>query len=265
MDLRLKDKTALVTGSSSGIGEGIAKCLAREGVRVMLHGRNQSELKRIAKEIETAGGSASYVVGDLAKDVEAKYVADTTLQMFQRLDILVNNAGAFPIRGWMEGSSQDWLDLFNVNVVSMVRMVQAFVPQMKELGWGRIIQIASVAGTLPAPNLPEYGVTKAANINMTASLSKALADTGITVNTVSPGPIATVGTQQMFRAIAEQRGWSIDWKEIERMVTLEILPNLQRRFGTPEEVGNLVTFLASPLADYISGVNYNIDGGRLVR
>jgi 3-oxoacyl-[acyl-carrier protein] reductase len=263
MELHLKGKKAIVTGSSSGIGEGIAKCLAREGVHVMVQGRKKQELQRVVDEITAKGGIAHYVEGDLTKDDDVDHIVATTFQTFQRLDILINNAGAFPKRGWLQSTPHDWLDLFNINVVAMVRMIQAFLPQMKSLGWGRIIQIASAAGISPSPDLPEYGVTKAANINMTISLAKDLAGTGITVNTVSPGPIATTGTKELFQEIALEKKWGNNWSEIEKNITQEILPNLARRFGTPEEVGNLVTFLASPLSDFITGANYRIDGGRL--
>ena len=263
MELRLKGKKALVTGSSSGIGEGIAKCLALEGAHVMVQGRKKTELQRVVKEITEKGGVAHFVEGDLTNDADAKWVVNKTLDTFQQLDILVNNAGAFPERGWLEGTPQEWIDLFNSNVVSMVRMIQAFLPQMKALGWGRIIQIASVAGTHPSPMLPDYGVTKAANINMTLSLAKELTGTGITVNTVSPGPITTTGTKSLFMQIAAEKGWGTDWSEIEKKVTHEMLPNMARRFGTSEEVGQLVTFLASPAAGFINGSNYVIDGGRL--
>ncbi len=262
MELNLKGKKALVTGSSSGIGEGIAKCLAKEGVCVMVQGRKKAELQRVVQEIKAAGGIAHSVQGDLTIDDDAKHVIEKTLQTFQQLDILVNNAGAFPKREWLQGSPQDWLDLFNVNVVAMVRMIQGFLPQMKNLGWGRIIQISSVAGTNPSSTLPEYGATKAANINMTISLAKELGRTGITVNTVSPGPIATTGAIDLFRQVALEKNWGTDWKEIEKKVTQELLTNMVGRFGTPEEVGNLVTFLASPAADFITGANYQISGGR---
>ncbi len=263
MELNLKGKKAIVTGSSSGIGEGIAKCLAREGAHVMVQGRNKKELQRITKEINAKGGVARYVEGDLTSDQAAENIAETTLKTFKQVDILVNNAGAFPFHGWLEGIPQEWIDLLNVNVISMVRMIQAFLPQMKKLGWGRIIQIASVAGVDPLPSAAAYGITKAANINMTISLGKEVAGTGITVNTVSPGPVVTEGTRKLFLEIAKERGWGTDWKKIQKKVTEEMLPNAAGRFGTPEEVGNLVTFLASPVADYITGANYRIDGGRL--
>jgi 3-oxoacyl-[acyl-carrier protein] reductase len=265
MELNLKGKKALVTGSSSGIGEGIAKCLAREGVHVMVQGRKKEELQRVVKEITEKGGNAQYVEGDLTNDGDAKRVAEKTLQAFKQLDILINNAGAFPQRRWLEGTPKDWIDLYNVNVISMVRMIQALLPQMKKLGWGRIIQMGSVAGTNSIPDLADYGATKAANINMTVSLSKDLAGTGITVNTVSPGPIATAGTRELFQKMAkENHKWGTSWKEIEKNVIKEILPNAVGRFGTPEEVGQLVTFLASPAADFITGANFTIDGGRVI-
>lgn len=264
MDMNLKGRKALITGSSSGIGEGIAKCLAKEGVEVMVQGRNTEELLRVVKEIQAKGGIAHYVAGDLSQDEDAHDIAEKTLATFKQLDILINNAGAFPSRSWLESDPQSWMDLFNLNVVGMVRMIQAFLPQMKQLGWGRIIQIASIAGVSPSPNLPEYGVTKAANINMTQSLAKDLSGTGITVNTVSPGPIVTAGIKQLFEEMAVEKNWGTNWMEIEKNVAKDVFPNLVKRLGHPEEIGHLVTFLASPLADFINGANYRIDGGRLI-
>ncbi len=262
MELHLTGKKALVTGSSGGIGEAIAKCLAKEGAHVMVQGRKKAELERVVREITAAGGVAHYVTGDLSQDEDAGRVAEETLAAFGRLDILVNNAGAFPKETW-QSPAQNWLDLLNVNVVGMVRMIRAFLPQMKALGWGRMIQIASAAAISPSPGQPAYGASKAAVMNMSLSLAKELSGTGITSNTVSPGPVVTPGVRVLFEGIAKEKNWGSDWKEIEKRSTAEVLPNLARRFGTPEEVGSLVAFLASPLADYITGANYRIDGGRI--
>lgn len=263
MDLDLRGKRALITGSSAGIGEAIAKELAKEGVHVVVHGRNRQEIDRVVKEITATGAKAVGVRGDIALDDQAERVAHDAIAAFGGIDILVNNAGEFPVRDWGNTRPSDWLSLYNTNVVSMVRMIQWIMPQMIKSGWGRMIQIGSVAGISPSPSNPDYAASKAANMSMSVSLAKELSGTGITVNTVSPGPIVTPGVKDTFIQIAAERKWNQEWKEVERRAAKEVLPNIVGRFGKPEEVAALVTFLASPRADYITGSNFRIDGGRI--
>ncbi len=261
MDLQIQGKKALVTGSSSGIGEAIAKCLAEEGVHVMIHGRNGKELERVASEIQETGGKVSKIQGDLTTDEEAKKVAQKTLKELGGIDILVNNAGAYPTRGWTNTTPQNWLDLFNQNVVSAVRLIFEFLPIMRKQKYGRFIQFGSVVGTQPFASDPDYAVTKSAHTVISVSLAKELTGTGVTANTVSPGPIKTPGVEKFLREIAEEKGWGTKWEEIEANFIQSFADSPSKRLGKPEEVAATVAFLASPLAGYINGANIRVDGG----
>ncbi len=263
MKLQLEGKRALITGSSAGIGESIAKLLAQEGALIVVHGRNEKEVNRVAQEIATSGGKAIVAIGDLRTDEGAKLVADKALSVFGGIDILINNAGVYPQTSWMETAPQDWNEIFNSNITSMVRVMQYIIPQMKELGWGRIIQMSTTLGTSPWPSMPHYAASKAAIINLTVSLMKELTYTGITVNTVSPGPILTPGLEVMYREIAETKGWGSDWDEIEKHALEELIHIPSGRIGHVEDVANLVAFLSSPLAGYINGSNLRVDGGHV--
>jgi 3-oxoacyl-[acyl-carrier protein] reductase len=264
MDLKLDGKRALITGSSGGIGEGIAKVFAKEGTIVVIHGRNRANAERVANEIKDNGGTAYVALGDLSNDEGASEVSSIAMSLTGGIDILVNNAADFKNRGWAESTPNDWAELYNLNVLSCVRMIRSVMPQMKKNEWGRIIQISSGEATQPFAFMPDYAATKAALNNLTVSLSKELANTGITSNTISPGIIVTSSLEKFYRQTAAKRGWGNDWNEIEKHIVQEILYNPVGRLGKIDDVANLVVFVASPLASYVNGANLRVDGGSVV-
>jgi 3-oxoacyl-[acyl-carrier protein] reductase len=266
LDLKLTGKRALVTGSSSGIGEAIARALAREGARVVVHGRNAERAQGVADDIIREGGEASVALGDLARREDAGHIAGRALEALGGIDILINNAGGADegLKPWFEPSVEQWENTFEQNVFSAVRLIRLLVPTMKQNGWGRIIQISSGVATQPFSIGADYSAAKAAMVNTTVSLAKDLGGTGITVNTVSPGPILTPAAERVFRDVAKQRGWGEEWAEIERQAVKNFVPNPLGRMGRVEEVAAAVVFLASPLADYIHGANLRVDGGTVM-
>lgn len=268
MDLQLAGKRALVTGASSGIGRGVAQVLAREGVTVVVHGRNPARTEATAEAIRSAGGSAFVALGDLATDAGAAAVARAVQDHTGGLDILVNNIGGTEASGgglksWFEILPEHWAGSMQQNVVAAVRMIHAFVPAMRDRGWGRVINVASAGATEPPPAVPDYCAAKAAVINMTVSLSKALARTGVTVNTVSPGCTRTEAFERTLDRMAADQGWPDDYESREAgFMALGMFPCAAERYGRPEDIGALVAFLASPLATFVDGSNYRIDGGQ---
>jgi len=263
LDLKLTDKRALVTGSSSGIGEAIGRALARQGARVVIHGRNRERAERVAASIRAEGGNAWIALADLAQPDGARVLARNTLEALGGIDILINNAGGADdgMKSWLETDAAQWQATFEQNIFSSVRLIRELVPAMKSAGWGRIIQVSSGVATQPFPVGPDYAAAKAAIVNSTVSLAKDLGGTGITVNTISPGPILTPAAERVFRDVARQQGWGEDWVEIERKAVAQFVPNPLGRMGQPQEVADAVLFLASPLANYIHGTNLRVDGG----
>ncbi len=262
MDLQLDGKRALVTGSSSGIGEQIAKTLAAEGASVVVHGRREEEVRRVVEEITAAGGKAFRAVGELGSDKQASAVADAAVAAFGGVDILVNNAGAFPMKDFLETTADDWNGLFNDNVTSVVRLVTRLVPAMKDRKWGRVITIGSFLGPMPEPFVAVYAATKMANINQSVSLARALGGTGVTSNTVSPGPIRTPGMEAGARQMIEMQGGTYDFAAFEEFYVKQAkLP--AGRIGSPTDIADAVAFLASTRSGFITGANLRVDGGMM--
>lgn len=264
MDLELKGKRALVTGSSSGIGAGVAEVLASEGATVIVHGRDAPRARSVAAGLRARGADVHVAIGELNSDEGARTVFEAVHDAVGGVDILVNNAGGSCVQGnpaWFDVHSSTWMDAYSQNVGAIVRLCHAFVPGMKQRGWGRVINISSGSAMQPTPTIPHYGASKAAINNLTLSLSKDLSHTGITVNTVSPGAILTPALENWIRDLARQMNWGDDWDTIERRYTTEFFPLPVPRIGRVEDIGNMVALIASNRCSYMTGADVRVDGG----
>ncbi len=265
MNAPLKGKRALVTGSSSGLGAGIAQRLAEEGADVCLHGRDVARLDAARAQVAAAGGRVHAVTGSLSTDAEAAAVADKAMAALGGIDILVNNAGGESAGNgqtqWLDVTPAEWLATYNSNVASMIRLIGACVPGMRERGWGRLIQLSSVSVDNPMSLIPDYQAAKAAIRSLTRSLALTLANTGITANSVSPGLTLSHGPEGWIRRIAAERGWGDDWESIKARAETELTSNFVGRIGAPADVAHAVAFLADPRAGFINAIDICIDGG----
>ncbi len=264
MDLGIAGKTVLVTGSSRGTGEAIAQGFAAEGAHILVHGLARGDAEPVAAALNEAGHKASAIGGDITTEAGAAAAAEDALAAAAgRIDILINNYGTGERGFWFDErtDSNAWIDVYQKNVLSAMRMIRTLTPQMKMRGWGRIIQLGTIGSTMPNARMPHYYASKGALANMTVSLMLELAETGITVNTVSPGLIKTREVEAMYRKIAAERDWGDDWREIERHVMREFMGNPTGRIALTSEVADLVLFLASDRAAMINGMNIRIDGG----
>jgi len=261
MGTDLRDRVALVTGSYRGTGRGIAHVLAREGARVVVHGFEAAAAEVVVEEIRAAGGNALAVAGDIRNDTGGEQVLEETLTGVGGVDVLVNNYGVAEGPGWMQAESEDWIASYQKNVLSGVRLLRGLLPGMRERGFGRVIFVGTVGSARPGRGTPHYYAAKAALVAMTVSLAKEVAGTGITVNTVSPGLIATDEVKARFLERGARRGWGETWEEVAPHAAREFMNAPAGFVGEPEDVGQLVAFLASERARYIHGANVRIDGG----
>ncbi|WP_295873117.1 SDR family oxidoreductase [uncultured Zhongshania sp.] len=257
MDLKLKNKIALVTGSNRGTGEVIAQTLAREGAVVVFHGNEEGAAEQVAAGIENAHA----VWGDIASDAGCDQVLQQTQSAVGTIDILVNNYGTATAGKWAVSNTEGWLDMYQKNVLSAARLIQGFSPAMREKGWGRIVQLGTIGSHQPNSIMPHYYASKGALATMSVSLTKELSHTGITVNTISPGYIRTAELEAGFRRRAEKKGWGDDWNDIVKNIVATEYPNPSGRIAERQEVADLVAFICSDLAGFINGQNIRIDGG----
>lgn len=264
MDLGIKGKVAIVTGASKGIGKAIASELAAEGARVVIAARGEEALKSTAEEIRTAGGDIRDIAADLTKPSDIQKIAEYAINECGGIHILVNNAGGQRRRvGFDKLTDEDFLNAYEDNVLSVVRLFRAVLPVMQAQKWGRIVNIVSEASTQPERVFQHYNAAKAAELNLTKSLSRAFGRDGILVNAVAPGLISTPGVEESFARGAEEQGRPIE--DVKADFFRKFKPGLVLgRAGTPEEVAVIVALLVSERASYITGANFRVDGGSVV-
>jgi 3-oxoacyl-[acyl-carrier protein] reductase len=264
MELGLKGKVVVVTGSSKGIGRSIAEAFAREGCHVVINSRNAKELDATARELRShaaAEGTVHAVASDVMEAEGAKRIVDETVNRFGTIHVLVNNAGGVGRFGTFEElTDEEWIGAFTFNVLSAVRVTRASLPHMQRQKWGRVINISSESGTQPDPVMPHYNASKSAMNSLTKSLSKAYGKDNILVNTVSPAFIRTPLLDGILEEQARARGITID--ESEKAMLREFRPNIVLgRAGKSDETAGIVVFLASDQATFITGSNFRVDGG----
>lgn len=255
MNLQLENKTALVTGSTKGIGFAIARALAAEGAQVIVNGRSIASAQAAAEKL---GKNARGVAADVST---AAGCAELVKQV-PSVDILVNNAGIFEPKAFTEIPDADWERFYQVNVMSGVRLTRAYLPGLLQKNWGRVVFISSESGVQIPEEMIHYGMTKAAELALVNGIAQLTKRTGVTVNAVLPGPTASEGVSDFVKTLAD--GAKQTPAEFEKEFFRTVRPSsLLQRFATVEEVANLVTYLCSPLASATNGAAVRVDGGVL--
>jgi NAD(P)-dependent dehydrogenase (short-subunit alcohol dehydrogenase family) len=252
MDLELDGKTALVTGSTAGIGLAIATLLAKEGAQVIVNGRTQARVDLAIKN----SGAAHGIAADLGTDAGTRAV----VERFPAVDILVNNLGIFEPKPFEQIPDDDWRRFFEVNVLSGVRLSRHYIGAMKQKNWGRIVFISSESGLQIPAEMIHYGMTKTAQLAVARGIAETTAGTAVTVNSVLPGPTESEGVSEFVSRLASERG--IDRAAVEKKFFQDARPSsILKRFITPEEIAAVVAFVCSPLASAINGTALRADGG----
>jgi NAD(P)-dependent dehydrogenase (short-subunit alcohol dehydrogenase family) len=253
MNLQLENKTALVTGSTKGIGFAIARLLAAEGVQVIVNGRSEDSSRQSAEKIGSRARG-------MAADVSTADGCAALIRQVPSVDILVNNAGIFEPKPFSEISDEDWDRFYQINVMSGVRLTRAYLPGMLQRNWGRVIFISSESGIQIPEEMIHYGMTKAAELALVNGISQLTRGTGVTVNGVLPGPTASEGVTEFVGRMASSARQTPDAFEKEFFRSVRPTSLLQR-FASVDEVANMVAYLCSPLASATNGSAARVDGG----
>lgn len=258
MDLGLKGKRALVTGSTAGIGYATAELLAREGAEVIVNGRTPARVEAALGKLRNAAPGAT--VHGVAADAGTAAGCDAILAAYPQVDVLVNNMGIFEPKAFEQISDEEWLRFFEVNVLSGVRLSRGYVPAMRSRNWGRIVFVSSESGLQIPTEMIHYGMTKTAQLSVARGLAETLAGTNVTVNSVLPGPTSSEGVSTFVSDLAKAQ--SKDVASVEREFFKQARPSsLIQRFATPEEVAALIAYVCSSAASATTGASLRVDGG----
>jgi NAD(P)-dependent dehydrogenase (short-subunit alcohol dehydrogenase family) len=258
MNIDLKGKTALVTGSTSGIGYAIAKGLAAAGADVVVNGRTQSKVDVAVAAIAKAAPGAC--IRGVAADVSTAAGCQTLVAALPAVDILVNNAGIFEPKGFFDIPDQDWSRFFDVNVMSGVRLSRAYMPAMLKRNWGRIVFISSESALNIPKEMIHYGMTKTAQLAVSRGLAEMTRGTAVTVNSVLPGPTMSEGVAAFVKDLATQNGQSVE-EAAASFVKQHRPTSLLGRFASVEEIANMVVYVSSKEASATNGAALRAEGG----
>lgn len=258
MDLQLKGKTVFISGSTQGIGFAIATRLCQEGASVTINGRSESKVNDAVKKLKEKQSDAN--ITGIAADFSKTEDIEKVFAQYPEVDILINNVAIFEPKPFLEIPDEDWIKFYDVNVLSGIRLSRFYFPKMIAKNWGRVIFISSES----AINIPEemihYGMTKTAQLAVSRGLSELTKSTGVTVNSVLPGPTLSEGVDVFVEGLAKQQNMTKEEMEKDFFKTARPTSLIQR-FASPEEIANLVCFVASPLASAINGASLRVDGG----
>jgi len=258
MDLQLKGKKAFISGSTSGIGFATAKRMLLEDATVIINGRSTATISKAIDQLkkETGKEDISGIAADFSKTAEV----DVLLQQLPEIDILINNAGIFEPKPFANIPDEDWFNMFEVNVMSGIRLSRYYFPKMLQKNWGRIIFISSESGVFIPEEMIHYGVTKTAQLALSRGLAELTKGTDVTVNAVLPGPTKSQGAIEFINDLAKAD--NISTLEVEKNFFLKARPtSLLQRFASTDEVANMITYIASPLASATNGAALRVDGG----
>ncbi|MDF0494783.1 SDR family NAD(P)-dependent oxidoreductase [Bradyrhizobium yuanmingense] len=256
MQIDLSGKTALVTGSTAGIGHAIAKGLADSGASVVINGRSQDKVDAAVRRLEGTGAK----VRGIAADVSTAAGCKALVAALPEVDILINNAGIFEPKDFFDIPDEDWSRFFEVNVMSGVRLSRAYMKGMLARNWGRIVFISSESGLNIPVEMIHYGMTKTAQLSVARGLAQLTAGTGVTVNSVLPGPTMSEGVETFVKDLARQNGQSVD-EAAANFVKQHRPSSLLQRFASVDEIANMVVYVASKEASATNGAALRAEGG----